>query len=141
MVSVENINYNLNSIFVNTNEDIINGYVYIYKNKQKNTYKDIIKDKIIPIIPQDIIFTLPFSELNCQNEKEEMKSIKNEYIKNRPNSLIEYLQSYKKEKENILIIYTFSKIEKPINMPEKDNYMELVASEIKNVFKFKQKLN
>ena len=141
MVSVENINYNLNSIFVNTNEDIINGYVYIYKNKQKNTYKDIIKDKIIPIIPQDIIFTLPFSELNCQNEKEEMKFIKNEYIKNRPNSLIEYLQNSKKEKENILIIYTFSKIEKPINMPEKDNYMELVASEITNVFKFKQKLN
>ena len=62
LAAVNNINYNLGNLLVNINEDIINGYVYIYKDKQRNTYENIIEDKIIPIIPQDIIFTLPFSE-------------------------------------------------------------------------------
>lgn len=35
LVSVKDINYNLDNILVNTNEDIINGYVYLYKDKEK----------------------------------------------------------------------------------------------------------
>ena len=122
---------------VNTNEDIINGYVYLYKEKKNNSYQDIIKEKIIPIIPQDIIFILPSSELN----KEDKDFIKNAYLQNRPKSLEEYLKDYKKEKEKILIVYTFSKIGEAIKLPENESYMERIASEIKTVFKFKQILN
>ena len=139
LVTVKNINYNIDNILVNTNEDIINGYVYIYKNEQKNSYKDIIKGKIIPIIPQDIIFTLPFSELH--KEKNEMDFIKNCYSENRPKSLEDYLKNHKKERENISIVYTFSKIGEAIKLEEKESYMEKIASEIKTVFKFKQILN
>ena len=139
LVTVKNINYDLDNILVNTNEDIINGYVYIYKNKQKNTYKNIIEDKIIPIIPQDIIFTLPFSELI--KDKNEADFIKNSYSKKRPKSLEEYLTNFKKEKEKVLIAYTFSKIGEAIKLPGKESYMEKIASEIKTVFKFKQILN
>ena len=139
LVTVKNINYDLDNLLVNTNEDIINGYVYIYKNKQKNSYKDIIEDKIIPIIPQDIIFTLPFSELI--KEKNEADFIKNTYSIKRPKSLEEYLTNYKKDKEKVLIVYTFSKIGEAINLPGKESYMEKIASEIKTVFKFKQILN
>ena len=63
LVSVKDINYNLDNILVNTNKDIINGYIYLYKDKDKNSYSEIIKDKVIPILPQDIIFTLPLSDL------------------------------------------------------------------------------
>ena len=137
LVSVKDINYNLDNILVNTNEDIINGYVYLYKDKENNSYQDIIKEKIIPIIPQDIIFTLPSSELS----KEDKDFIKNAYLKNRPKSLGEYLKDYKKEKEKLLIVYTFSKIGEAIKLPENESYMERIASEIKTVFKFKQILN
>lgn len=42
LAAVNNINYNLGNLLVNINEDIINGYVYIYKDKQRNTYENII---------------------------------------------------------------------------------------------------
>ena len=61
LAAVNNINYNLDNLLVNTNEDIINGYVYIYKDKQRNTYENIIEDKIIPFIIQNIIFIFLFS--------------------------------------------------------------------------------
>ena len=138
LISVKDINYNMNNLLVNTNEDIINGYVYLYKNRENNSYKDIIKEKIIPILSQDIIFTLPFSNL----DKKEMESFKNDIYSNyKFNSLEEYLKSDKRGKENILIVYTFSNIGLSINLSEKDNYMEIIASQINNVFKFKQLLN
>ncbi len=139
LVNVKNINYNLDNILVNTNKDIINEYIYFYKNKKKNSYKNIIKEKIIPIIPQDIIFTLSFSELS--KEKNDMNFIKNSYLKKSPKSLEEYLKNCKRRKENILIICTFSKIGESINISEKDIYMERMASEIKTVFNFIQMLN
>ncbi len=135
IVCVKDINYNIDNILVNTNEDIINGYVYFYKDK---SYKNIIEDKIIPIMPQDIIYTLPFSELR---ERSDLELIKKKYSDNRYKSLDEYLKSEKRGKENILIIYTFSKIGESINLYEKESYMEIIASEIKNVSKFKQILN
>ena len=140
LVKVKDINYNMDNILVNTNEDIINGYVYLYKNKNKNSYKDIIKEKIIPILSQDIILTLPLSDLN--NEKKEMELLKNEIYSNiKYNSLEEYLKSDKKGKEDILIVYTFSKMGKAINLTEKENYMEKITTEINSVYKFKQILN
>jgi len=134
LVSVKDINYNMDNILVNTNEDIINGYVYLYKNKENNSYKDIIKDKIIPILSQDIIFSLPLSKLN--EDKTEMESLRNEYSNNNFNNLQEYLKSEKRGKENILIVYTFSKIGDAINIEE--NHTVRVANEIKNANKFKQ---
>ena len=70
----------MDNILVNTNEDIINGYVYLYQKKEKNSYKDIIKDKVIPILSQDIIFTLPLSDLN--KEKKEFDFLNNEINSN-----------------------------------------------------------
>ena len=146
MISVKNINYNLDNLLVNTNRDIINGYVYLYKDKENNSYKNIIEDKIIPIIPQDIIFTLPFSEL--KDEKSNIDFIKKNY--NNFISLKNYLESNKRGKEEILIVYTFSGIGQAIFLNEKrkkedngikESYIEKVASEIKSVFKFKQILN
>ena len=137
LVSIKGINYNMDNILVNTNEDIINGYVYLYKNKEKNSYRDIIRDKIIPILSQDIIFTLPLSELN--KEKKEIEYLKNEIdSNNKYNSLEEYLRSDKRGKENILIVYTFSKIGDPVNLTEK--YMHRVTNDIKSKYQFKSRL-
>ena len=129
----------MDNILVNINKDIINGYVYIYKDKEKNSYKNIIEDKIIKILPQDIIFTLPFSGLN--NDRNNIDFIKNSYTKNKPKNLEEYLKGDKRGKENILIVYTFSKIGESINLSEKESYMEKISSEIKTLLKFKQLLN
>ena len=74
--SVKKINYNMENILVNINEDIINGYIYLYKNLKNNSYKDIIKDKIIPILPQNIIFLLALSNLNNEIEKKEYNLLK-----------------------------------------------------------------
>ena len=76
LVSVKDINYKLDNILVNTNEDIINGYLYLNKDKENNSYRDIIKEKIIPILSQDIIFTLLLSDLS--KEKREFDSLNND---------------------------------------------------------------
>ena len=68
--------------------------IYIKKN---NSEKDIIKVKIIPILSQDIIFTLPSLELKEEDKKifnwfnYEMNNSCDKY-----NSLDEYLKSDKK---------------------------------------------
>ena len=155
LVSVKDINYNLDNILVNTNEDIINGYIYLYKDKEKNSERDIIKDKVIPILSQDIIFTLPLSEL--KNEKKEFDSLNNDIINsnNKYNILKDYLQGGKRGKEDILIVYTFSNTGEAIKLSEKensntgeenkfsenDNYLERITTEINTVYKFKQILN
>ena len=143
LVTVKDINYNLDNILVNTNKDIINGYVYLYQQKYKDkySYRDIIKDKILPILSQDIIFTMPLSELN--NDKKEFDSLNNT-IKDslkKYNSLQEYLNNENKGKENILIVYTFSDTGIAIKLKEDEKYMERITTEINNVYKFKQILN
>ena len=142
LASVKDIYYNLNNILVNTNEDIINGYVYLYKDKEKNSYKDIIREQIIPILPQDIIFTLFLSELNKEEEKKEFNLLQKDLdLINKYNSLDEYLKDDKRGKENILIIYTFSKIGEKIKLSENDNYMEILIEGIESSYKFKKILN
>ena len=166
LVTVEKINYKLDNLLVNTNEDIINGYVYLYKDKEKKTYKDIIREKVIPILSQDIIFTMPLSAL--KDESKELNSLKID-IKNsncKYNSLKDYLQSDKRGNEDILIVYTFSNTGEAINlhdikinnnennnissekeninsedenkMSKEENYMERITSEINTVYKFNQ---
>ena len=142
LASVKDIYYNLNNILVNTNEDIINGYVYLYKDKEKNSYKDIIREQIIPILPQDIIFTLFLSELNKEEEKKEFNLLQKDLdLINKYNSLDEYLKDDKRGKENILIIYTVSKIGEKIKLSEHDNYMEILIDGINSSYKFKKILN
>ena len=46
-------------ILVNINKDIINRYVYIYKDKEKNSHKNIIEDKK-KVLPQEVIFYFAF---------------------------------------------------------------------------------
>ena len=130
---------------VNTNKDIINGYIYLYNKdeyKDKNSYRNIIKDKVIPILSQDIILTLPKSDLSTDNKKEfdwlndEIKNSNNKY-----NSLEEYLKSDKKGNEDILLVYTFSNTGEAIKLSEKENYMERITTEINNIYKFKHILN
>ena len=141
LVSVKDINYNLDNILVNTNKDIINGYIYLYKDKDKNSYSEIIKDKVIPILPQDIIFTLPLSDL--KNETHEFDSLTRDIMDSNKkyNSLEEYLKSDNRGKEDILIVYTFSNTGEAIKLSDKENYMERITTEINNVYKFKQILN
>ena len=139
--SVKDINNNLKNILVNINLDIINGYVHLYKNKEKNSYKNIIKEIIMPILPQDIIFTLSFSDLNNDNDtdKKEFDSVKRDIdLYNKHNSLEEYLKSDEKGNEDILIVYTFSKIIEIIQLTEKENYLEILASGINSCNKLKK---
>ena len=138
LVSVKDINYKLDNILVNTNEDIINGYLYLNKDKENNSYRDIIKEKIIPILSQDIIFTLPLSDLS--KEKREFDSLNNDIqnLDNKYNSLQEYLINEKRGKENILIVYTFSNTGEEIKLDKKENYLERITSEINNEYKFYQ---
>ena len=138
IISVKNINYSMENILVNTNEDIINGYIYLYKNKEKNSYKDIIKDKIIPILSQDTILTLSSSDLiNDQKEYDFLNTAINDNEKF--NSLDDYLK--KRGNENVLIVYTFSNTGEAIKLEEIDNYMESIITEINNVIKFKHILD
>ena len=140
LVSVKDINYNLDNILVNTNDDIIDGYIYLYKDRKKNSYKDIIKDKIIPILSQDIISTLHLSDLS--NEERELYSLKNDiYSSVKYNSLDKYLCNDKRGKENILIVYSFSKVGEEITLSKKENYMVRIISEINDIFNFKYILN
>ena len=67
----------------------------------------------------------------------------NDYIKNsnnKYNSLKDYLQGGKRGKEDILIVYTFSKTGDSIKLSEKENYMEIVISDITDIYKFKENL-
>ena len=129
---IEGKYYDMDSLLVNTNENIINGYVSLYQDKKKSSYEDIIEEKIIPIIPQDIIFTLPFSKL-----KDQMEYLKKQYFDKSYKSLDEYLNSNKRGEEEILMVYTFSKIEDSINLTKKESYMEKIVSDIKTASKFK----
>ena len=135
LVDVKGINYDLDNILVNINENIIKGYVYSYKNRKNNTIQNILEDKIIPIMPQDVFFTLPFTRLN--KEERILKSfIKKKYLENKFYDIYEYLESDKIRKENILLVYTFSKI----GLIQKERFMERIVSEINSLNKFKQVL-
>ena len=139
LVNIKDINYNLDNILVNINEDIISGYVYLYQNKENNSYKNIIKEKIIPLLPQDIIISLPFSELN--KEKDEIREINNNIDSfNRYDSLEKYLNNNKNDKENILIVYTFSKTGDIIYLTDKELYLVKIMRNINNIYKFKEML-
>ena len=90
----------MNNILVNANEDIINGYDYLYKDKEKNSYKDIIREKIIPILPQDYILTLFLSKLNKEKDEMEFNSLQKDLeLINKNNYLDEYLKDDKRGKE------------------------------------------
>ena len=141
MVTIKDINYNMNNLLININEDIINGYVYLYKNKENNSYKNIIKENIIQILPQDIIYTLSNSALI---KEKYILDLKNDIFANNQyycNNLEEYLKNNKERKENILIVYTFSEVGEFINLTDKENYMEKIIEEINNIYEFKQLLN
>ena len=138
--SVKEVNYNMENILVNINEDIINGYIYLYKNLENNSYKDIIKDKIIPILPQDILLTL--SNLNNEIEKKEYNSLKRDIESfDKYNSLEEYVKCDKKGKEIILLVYTLTKIGETIKLSEKENYLEIITRGIDSIYKFTKILN
>jgi len=73
----------MNSLLVNTNENIINGYIYLCQDKEHNSYNDIIEEnnsydniieEKIAILSQDFILALPFSKLSEQ--KHEMELLK-----------------------------------------------------------------
>ena len=142
MISVNKINYNLDNLLININEDIINGYVYLLRDNKnrKDISQEIIKDKVLPILPQDILLTLPLSDLS--KTAKEMNIINNNLKLNiKYNSLDEYLQNNKERKEKILIIYTFTNTAESIKLSNKEDYIEKLTTEIYNVYKFKHILN
>ena len=66
-----------------------------------------------------------------------MEYLKKQYFDKSYKSLDEYLNSNKRGEEEILIVYTFSKIEDSINLTKKESYMEKIVSDIKTASKFK----
>jgi hypothetical protein len=133
--------YDLDSLLINTNKNIINGYVSLYQGNE-NSYDDdiIMEKKIIPILPQDIIFALPFSKLSKEeNGSIIIEDLKQKYLEKSYKSLDEYINSPNRGSEEILMVYTFSKIEDAINFSKKEikgEYLEAIVSEINTANKF-----
>ena len=133
--------YDLDSLLINTNKNIINGYVSLYQGNE-NSYDDdiIMEKKIIPILPQDIIFALPFSKLSKEeNGSIIIEDLKQKYLDKSYKSLDEYINSPNRGSEEILMVYTFSKIEDAINFSKKEikgEYLEAIVSEINTANKF-----
>ena len=137
--SIGEINNNLKYTALKPNNNVINGYIHLYKNRENNSYRDIIKDIIIPILPQDIIFSLTLSEINNDIDKNYFDSLKRDIdLFDKYNSLEEYLNSDKIGKEYILIVYTFSKIFDLIQLNDNNNYLEIIAGGINCIFKLKK---
>ena len=140
MISVNDINYDLNSLLINISENIINGYVYYYNNKENNSYEDIILDKVVPILPQDIIFCINYSELKKDKKgKDLIEKIKESYIKNNYENLDVFLTKNEKGKEKMYIVYTFNR-ERALKLKDKEKYMEISSSQIKWVAQFRHVL-
>ena len=119
----KNINYSLEDLLINCNDEDIQGLTYYFSQELKNNDEEYLRDKVInkiyKIIPQDIIYILPNNNI-----------IKEKYIKSKK---IYNFKEYIKEEENlkykISIIYTFTSIATNIESINKE--MSFMASEIK----------
>ena len=119
----KNINYSLKDLFINCNDEDIQGLIYYFSQELKNYNEEYLRDKLInkiyKILPQDIIYILPKRNI-----------IKRKYIEFKK---IYNFKEYIKEEENlkykISIIYTFTSIATNIESLNKE--MSFMASEIK----------
>ena len=124
------INYDLNKLLINCDEEEISGLVCnsFLGNKQeldKDEIKDKIYSKITKILPQDIILILPDNNLIKQkyNSEKKYNNFK-EYLKDLESSRITHINNYK-----ISIIYTFSAITENI-IGQNNTEIELIISDI-----------
>ena len=125
------INYSLKDLLINCEEQEIQGLVYYFSNESKKNdneksiinreeIKEKVYDRIYKILPQDIIFILPESNI-----------IKKKYINNKEiYSFKDYISQEEDEKYKISIIYTFTKITTMIEGLVKE--MSFMISEIKS---------
>jgi hypothetical protein len=119
----KNINYSLKDLFINCNDEDIQGLIYYFSQELKNYNEEYLRDKLInkiyKILPQDIIYILPNRNI-----------IKRKYIESKK---IYNFKEYIKEEENlkykISIIYTFTSIATNIESLNKE--MSFMSSEIK----------
>ena len=135
------INYNIKELLFGCKEEDIQGLIYIYSmdlnkdlsqkdNNEKNSIKEILYEKLVRLMPQDIIINLPDShEIYTKYFQ-----IKKFY------DLEDYINPDKnKEISNISIIYTFTNITE--NVPVMDENGEtIIISEIKSENDFLEKI-
>ena len=135
------INYNINNLLINCNEEEILGIVYMEtqgKNQLNETdYEDIENkfiSKISVTLPQDIILILLINK-NDLNENNENKlfydKILENYNQNIHNNIKSFLSHYEKE-NNKIIIYTFTRIIEPIKQEYLFSYNIKTIGEINN---------
>ena len=122
----DQINYSLEDLLINSGKDEIEGLIYNYsigKNKinerEENTIKEIVYNKISNMLPQDIIAILP----------DDHKIAKTYYEEKQYYNLKEYIADEENKKKKISIIYTFSNISNIIN--DINNEMRFMVSSIK----------
>jgi len=138
------INYNINNLLINCNEEEILGIVYMEtqgKNQINDTdYENIENNfisKISITLPQDIILLLLINK-NDLNENKENKifydKILEYYNKNMHNNIKSFLSNYDKE-NNKIIIYTFTRIIDSIKQEYLFSYNIKSIGEINNNIK------
>ena len=138
------INYNINSLLINCNEEEILGIVYM-ETQGKNQLNDIDYEniennfisKISITLPQDIILLLLINK-NDLNENKENKifydKILEYYNQNMHNNIKSFLSNYDKE-NNKIIIYIFTRIIDSIKQEYLFSYNIKSIGEINNNIK------
>ena len=112
------INYNIDNLLINCDEEEINGIVFMEgqniadtNNNNEEYYENKLISKISVTLPQDIILLLLFN--NLKEENDEFVKFNNKIIKiynqNLNYNIKSFLTNYKDD-SNKIIIYTFTRI-------------------------------
>ena len=132
------VKYNLKNLLINCEKEEIEGLIYnfdieIKKKKNVNNIneeeiKEALYNKIINLLPQDIIVILPESHI-----------IRKIYSDKKYYNFNEYISDYDNKSYKISIIYTFSSLSTVIH--GSNNEMSFMISEIKNENQLKNRIN
>ena len=120
------IEYDINQLLINCDEEEIKGIVYSkyneYKRQNKQLHpqelKDIILEKISLMLPQDIILLMKYSGFEQKYNKISDKII-DYYQKGEHNNLFNFIKNMKTQKN---IIFTFTSIDEPLLSNQKDDF-------------------
>ena len=150
------INYDINNLLINCDEEEILGFVYMETQGKKEISEEEyeqIEDKFISklaiLLPQDIILILLFNQQNWEdndNNKRFYNKLLSCYNNNIHNNIKSFLSNYKNE-GNKIIIYTFTNILETIKSEnlfsfnintlgeiKQENIKQIIISSIQNEF-------
>ena len=138
----KNINYSLEDLLINCNDEDIQGLTYYFSQELKNNDEEYLRDKVInkiyKIIPQDIIYILPNNNIIKEKREDELKIIieelkkKNEYTKMKSKYYI-YIHFDKSESNHIEFISNYI-----LNHFKNDKYNYIFIIHIKRNFSFER---